>query len=76
MYRFLLALFVIMATYFVLTQASCPANEVWNDCGTACPLTCEDPNPGICTVQCVPGCECIDGYVRNEYQKCVELDDC
>ncbi|KOX75258.1 hypothetical protein WN51_13299 [Melipona quadrifasciata] len=30
--------------------ANCPPNEMWNDCGTACPPTCEDPNPEICTL--------------------------
>ncbi|KAJ6635855.1 Zonadhesin [Pseudolycoriella hygida] len=46
----------------------CPLNEKYNECGTACPATCENYQnpPQFCTRQCVDGCECIDGYVRNE----------
>ena len=46
-------------------------------CGTACPPTCSNPNPGICTLQCVPGCQCPQGMVLDEEQnKCVTEDQC
>ena len=28
---------------------------MYSDCGTACPRTCDDPNPEFCTLQCVEG---------------------
>ena len=27
----------------------------YSECGTACPLTCENPDPVLCILQCVPG---------------------
>ncbi|XP_076660222.1 serine protease inhibitor swm-1-like [Halictus rubicundus] len=33
---------------------SCSPHEEWNDCGTACPLTCENPEPRVCTKECIP----------------------
>lgn len=52
------------------------AHESYTTCGTACPLTCENPTPGICTKQCVMGCFCDSGYVRNKKGNCVLVKDC
>ncbi|XP_076754026.1 cysteine-rich venom protein 6 isoform X2 [Xylocopa sonorina] len=52
MSRFILALLAILAIFSTSSMAgveACPKNEVWNDCGTACPPSCENPNP-ICTM--------------------------
>ena len=36
--------------------ASCSAaGKVYMECGTACPSTCDNPGPTICTRQCVQG---------------------
>ncbi|XP_015109674.1 inducible metalloproteinase inhibitor protein [Diachasma alloeum] len=46
-------------------------------CGSACPLTCARPNPGICTLQCIVNtCECERGYVRNAEGQCVRPNQC
>ncbi|XP_037041481.1 zonadhesin-like isoform X4 [Bradysia coprophila] len=51
--------------------------EVFNPCGSACPLTCDNyKNPPVCTRQCVPGCYCQEGYVRNNAGNCVRPCDC
>ncbi|XP_039439707.1 zonadhesin-like [Culex pipiens pallens] len=58
----------------------CPPNEIFKTCGTACPETCDtirEPNATrICTFQCVIGCACQDGFVRNHDGRCVLPSEC
>ena len=38
------------------TEQACPEGKVYQQCGTACPLTCENKDDDIiCTKQCVQG---------------------
>nr|XP_033324493.1 chymotrypsin inhibitor-like [Megalopta genalis] len=78
MSRSMMFVFIVVAVLCVTVECNkwCPPNEVWNDCGTACPKTCENPNPQICTEQCVIGCQCKDGLVRNKNWKCVPKWKC
>ncbi|XP_077312557.1 cysteine-rich venom protein 1-like isoform X2 [Lithobates pipiens] len=41
------------------------ANQVWDSCGSACPMNCErlQNDPGMCTMNCVPGCYCRSPYI-------------
>ncbi|KAG8183312.1 hypothetical protein JTE90_002804 [Oedothorax gibbosus] len=56
---------------------TCGDREEYTDCGTACPLTCDNmDDPPFCTLQCVPGCFCEPGLVRNSEGKCVEPYEC
>eukprot|EP00756_Hemistasia_phaeocysticola_P013759 Hpha_TRINITY_DN15298_c0_g1::TRINITY_DN15298_c0_g1_i8::g.68283::m.68283 len=48
----------------VAQKTKCPANAVWNDCGTACPSVCGKPAAQLCTEQCVTGCQCGVGFQR------------
>lgn len=45
-------------------ERSCPENEEYTSCGTACPPTCQNKSPQICTDNCVEGCFCKKGYIR------------
>ena len=56
----------------------CPIEgQVFTTCGTACPPTCSQPGPVLCTDQCVEGCQCPPGTVLDEKnKKCVMPDQC
>ena len=58
------------------TVCDIPGQEFMT-CGSACPPTCDDPEPGICPTVCVEGCQCPFGTVLDEdNNRCVELDEC
>ncbi|XP_068977250.1 chymotrypsin inhibitor-like [Bombus flavifrons] len=54
----------------------CGPNEEFNSCGSACVDTCEKPASPICTMKCVIGCQCKQGFIRNKENKCVLTRDC
>ena len=55
----------------------CPIKgQQFNRCGSACPPTCTNRNP-ICTLQCVPRCQCPRGKVIDKRRKkCVFPSQC
>ncbi|XP_055938654.1 actinia tenebrosa protease inhibitors-like [Argiope bruennichi] len=72
-----LVLFVLVAGAFASAE-DCPLNSHYEECGTACPLTCdnyENP-PRACVLMCVSGCFCDEGYVKTEDGKCVKPERC
>jgi len=54
----------------------CPMNQVWNDCGTQCPLICGEPEPWGCTYGCEVGCQCPAGQWKRADGSCVTNCDC
>ncbi|GFS64084.1 zonadhesin, partial [Nephila pilipes] len=59
------------------SNQSCGKREVYKTCGSACPPTCSNRGKNqICTLQCVTGCFCQEGLVRNDRGECVNPKDC
>ncbi|XP_046969533.1 zonadhesin-like [Vanessa cardui] len=70
---------VICLTLFVCVvtaKVSCPPNEEFSSCGSACPPTCSTPSPEACNTSCTEGCFCLQGYLRNSNGTCVKADMC
>lgn len=60
-----------------IQMPQCPQNEEFKTCGSACAPTCANPNGSpICTRQCVIGCFCKPGFLRNKYHVCVPAEQC
>ncbi|XP_022914056.1 serine protease inhibitor swm-1-like [Onthophagus taurus] len=57
----------------------CFANQVFSYCNTACPDYCNKGDDlEICTEQCVIGCRCAPGYVKEyiDSDNCILEKDC
>jgi len=53
------------------TATLCEKNEVYDDCGTACPNQCGEPPAEACIAVCVEGCRCRDEYCSNANGTCL-----
>ncbi|KAI4494295.1 hypothetical protein M0802_008978 [Mischocyttarus mexicanus] len=62
----------------VVCQPGCPKNSHFTDCGTPCPLTCENYNkqPQPCAFVCMKGCRCKEGFVLYKNGMCVRPSEC
>ena len=60
-----------------ILKGACRGNLVWNDCASACPSTCENPDP-VCTDACSPSCACPPEapIMIEPNQRCGTLDMC
>ncbi|XP_022116032.2 serine protease inhibitor swm-1-like [Pieris rapae] len=71
-----LFLFVGAQSVYV-AKDECPTNEEYLLCGTSCPFNCTSPQgPVDCVDDCVEGCFCKSGFLRNDTGICVEADQC
>uniref|UniRef100_A0A4Y0BP14 TIL domain-containing protein n=1 Tax=Anopheles funestus TaxID=62324 RepID=A0A4Y0BP14_ANOFN len=53
--------------------------EIYNDCGSVCDdRTCDNQrrNDIQCSKQCIEGCYCRSGYVRDKTRKCIPAYRC
>lgn len=62
----------------VLREECCGPNMLYTTCGSACQQTCENFNKPIlfCTLQCVIGCVCKPGYVKDSKGNCILKEKC
>ena len=64
---------------FQFFHLACPIEgQVYAECGSRCPLTCDNYNDIIgCAADCWQGCECPSGMVIDvETRRCVEPSQC
>ncbi|KAK9300096.1 hypothetical protein QLX08_007089 [Tetragonisca angustula] len=76
MSRLVFAFLVIMAVFSTSFGQQCGLNEEFKSCGTACEPSCDKPRADFCTMQCVIGCQCKSGYLRNGKGTCVAPENC
>lgn len=71
-------LFVLLAgSMSVHGNDQCAYGMVYNDCGSACSITCRERQMRPCTLQCIPGCYCESPLLWDEHtQTCTTPDDC
>ncbi len=70
---------VFLSVFYSITAQQCAEYEEFNECGTACPTTCENMKQGpiACIKICKSGCFCKSPYVRSELSgQCVLTKDC
>lgn len=81
MFRMAIVQWVCIGFFYVWSQTIfvdflvCKSDEVYNECGSACPPTCDNPEPN-CIKSCEKGCFCKKGLIRNDSGKCVEKSCC
>uniref|UniRef100_A0A1A9X4E6 TIL domain-containing protein n=1 Tax=Glossina brevipalpis TaxID=37001 RepID=A0A1A9X4E6_9MUSC len=71
--NFLLLSVIVCLCYQAVDASStggCDTNEEYTNCGTACEPSCDVPRPEFCTAQCILGCQCKSGFLRNSDGKC------
>ena len=59
------------------TTETCSGGMEWQECASACPLTCDNYNrpPVHCSLPCVEGCACPEGKVELDGM-CVDPSAC
>ncbi|XP_077271571.1 chymotrypsin inhibitor-like [Temnothorax americanus] len=73
---FVLLLMIGVLYSMTIAQRRCPRNQVWTTCGSACPPSCNSQPNQPCTLQCVIGCQCKQGFLLNFSGNCVDPSQC
>ncbi|KXJ81877.1 hypothetical protein RP20_CCG017354 [Aedes albopictus] len=73
-------IFIVNFLFLAAARQCRQRHEIYRQCGTACPETCDSiklDGPIICTANCVSGCFCKSGYVRNlDNGRCIFPEYC
>jgi len=78
MKSFIICALLVSIIGLAFCQQCSDPNEAYETCASACPITCQnrmDP-PKMCTANCVIGCVCKEGYLRNASGQCVLTRNC
>ncbi|XP_015174610.1 PREDICTED: chymotrypsin inhibitor [Polistes dominula] len=78
MSRVIFALLVLVAVASALpSNRQCNENEQFTTCGSACEPACGVRQSEICTLQCIIGCQCKEGFLRQANTgACVSPQNC
>ncbi|KAI4493971.1 hypothetical protein M0802_009347 [Mischocyttarus mexicanus] len=78
MSRVIFALLVLVAVASAFPPSKqCPENEEFASCGSACEPTCDNTELKACTLECVIGCQCKEGFIRQSQNgPCVNTLSC
>ncbi|CAB3230461.1 unnamed protein product [Arctia plantaginis] len=69
--------FIALSTAIYIAQEDCPPNEEYLLCGSPCPFNCTNPDGQVqCSDDCIEGCFCKTGYLRNDNGTCVSIAEC
>ena len=67
----------IKFSFISTTAVTCPAGQVFRECGSSCERTCQDlSSHRKCTDKCVAGCGCPDGQLLDALDTCVDRFQC
>ncbi|KAI8128887.1 hypothetical protein FF38_07678 [Lucilia cuprina] len=67
---------VIILSVTIQANAQCGKNQEYTDCGSSCPLKCNDNSLQICSLKCIVGCQCKPGYFLKNNNECVLPQEC
>lgn len=63
--------------FFNLAQHCKNEGEIFMECGLSCARSCRDLSRDIkCNEECVSGCQCPNGELRNDEKRCVPVAEC
>lgn len=73
-------IFMLLAFIFTTSTKAqrvevCGPKATFSTCGTACPKRCGEPLASICTLNCVRGCFCDEGYCLDKNDNCVPFQE-
>ncbi|CAL1298895.1 unnamed protein product [Larinioides sclopetarius] len=77
--KVLVLLLLVAVALAMPEEYDCPANSHYEECGTACPTSCDNyKDPPFCIRMCNPGCHCDKGYVRvkEDVEECIKPKQC